>query len=260
MAPTSIDGTEITGATIDGQDVSEITVDGETVFTAIPDSEADQKLIHRWALSQDSDPFVDEIGSADGTNNGTTQVSGDWIGGAAREGKDTDAYIDTSPLGNFGSSMDTDFAVAFSFQYQNQGDRESFFGVLDGNMGLEIGDSIFGDVGKPEFLLRDNDGGSISVFTDSTFDDGGEHRCVMNKTGNSETDLEIWIDQQQRNVSIGGSSAFDSVVNFSRPLYLCANNFDGSVVNAYSGVLDDVCIFNDSLTQSEIQSYSNPWV
>jgi len=38
MAPTSIDGTEITGATIDGQDVSEITVDGETVFTAIPDS------------------------------------------------------------------------------------------------------------------------------------------------------------------------------------------------------------------------------
>lgn len=35
MAPTSIDGTEITGATIDGQDVSEITVDGETVFTAV---------------------------------------------------------------------------------------------------------------------------------------------------------------------------------------------------------------------------------
>lgn len=39
MAPTSIDGNEITGATIDGQDVSEITVDGQTVFTAIPDSE-----------------------------------------------------------------------------------------------------------------------------------------------------------------------------------------------------------------------------
>jgi len=34
MIPTSIDGTDITGATIDGQDVTEITVDGDTVFTA----------------------------------------------------------------------------------------------------------------------------------------------------------------------------------------------------------------------------------
>jgi len=36
MIPTSIDGTDITGATIDGQDVQEITVDGQTVFTSAP--------------------------------------------------------------------------------------------------------------------------------------------------------------------------------------------------------------------------------
>jgi len=34
IPPTSIDGTDITGATIDGTDVQEITVDGQTVFTA----------------------------------------------------------------------------------------------------------------------------------------------------------------------------------------------------------------------------------
>jgi len=32
MIPTSIDGTDITGATIDGTDVQEITVDGQTVL------------------------------------------------------------------------------------------------------------------------------------------------------------------------------------------------------------------------------------
>jgi len=32
MAPTSIDGSEITGATIDGQEVSEITADGDVVY------------------------------------------------------------------------------------------------------------------------------------------------------------------------------------------------------------------------------------
>jgi len=36
IPPTSIDGTDITGATIDGTDVTEITVDGQTVFTSIP--------------------------------------------------------------------------------------------------------------------------------------------------------------------------------------------------------------------------------
>jgi len=34
MPPTSIDGTDITGATIDGTDVTEITIDGDTVFSA----------------------------------------------------------------------------------------------------------------------------------------------------------------------------------------------------------------------------------
>jgi len=33
--PTSIDGTDITGATIDGQQVEEITIDGQTVFSAV---------------------------------------------------------------------------------------------------------------------------------------------------------------------------------------------------------------------------------
>jgi len=36
--PTSIDGTDITGATVDGTEVTEITIDGETVFTAGPDT------------------------------------------------------------------------------------------------------------------------------------------------------------------------------------------------------------------------------
>jgi len=36
MIPTSIDGTDITGATIDGTDVQEITVDGDVVFSGAP--------------------------------------------------------------------------------------------------------------------------------------------------------------------------------------------------------------------------------
>jgi hypothetical protein len=55
--PTSIDGTDITGATIDGQDVQEITIDGQTVFTAGPtdfyllDDFGDNKLTNRTGSS-----------------------------------------------------------------------------------------------------------------------------------------------------------------------------------------------------------------
>jgi len=57
MIPTSIDGTDITGATIDGTDVQEITVDGQTVFSAGPsngvylDDFADGKLSSRDSYS-----------------------------------------------------------------------------------------------------------------------------------------------------------------------------------------------------------------
>jgi hypothetical protein len=40
IPPTSIDGTDITGATIDGTDVQEITVDGDVVFSAGPGTPA----------------------------------------------------------------------------------------------------------------------------------------------------------------------------------------------------------------------------
>ena len=54
IPPTSIDGTDITGATIDGTDVQEITVDGDVVFTSavevngfLIDDFADNKLTSR---------------------------------------------------------------------------------------------------------------------------------------------------------------------------------------------------------------------
>jgi hypothetical protein len=73
--PTSIDGTEITGATIDGTDVTEITVDGDTVFAAldIPD---EQELHARYDYSQESGslPIIDQSGN--GRDLGTGSYSG----------------------------------------------------------------------------------------------------------------------------------------------------------------------------------------
>jgi len=69
MPPTSIDGTDITGATIDGTDVTEITVDGQTVFTAgldIPDSVValyDARQLTGYSDGQTVDPFTASVGN-----------------------------------------------------------------------------------------------------------------------------------------------------------------------------------------------------
>jgi hypothetical protein len=58
MPPTSIDGTDITGATIDGQDVQEITVDGQTVFTATQLPIAHENLL-AWYIFEDGGSAFD---------------------------------------------------------------------------------------------------------------------------------------------------------------------------------------------------------
>ena len=71
IPPTSIDGTDITGATIDGTDVTEITVDGDVVFSAIPN------IIDNFneALYEDksntlSDYYFQDVGSFNRVSNG----------------------------------------------------------------------------------------------------------------------------------------------------------------------------------------------
>jgi len=82
IPPTSIDGTDITGATIDGTDVQEITVDGQTVFTAGPDVPT-AGLLHRYDASeltgetdgQNVDTFPDLAGGADLSRTGTVEYA-----------------------------------------------------------------------------------------------------------------------------------------------------------------------------------------
>jgi len=61
MIPTSIDGTDITGATIDGTDVTEITVDGQSVFSGgIPDS-GDLHAQYDWSNNSTTTSSVPDL-------------------------------------------------------------------------------------------------------------------------------------------------------------------------------------------------------
>lgn len=228
--------------------------------SAIPESEANQKLVHRWYLSEDSAPFVDQIGNADSTSvTGTTQVTGDYVDGAARDGDGTDDVIETTTWGSFGSNMDTDFAIAFSFKATAT--SGAFIGIQNPNdnttVYADIGDLASG--GEITFFIRDSNGNNISISTDNTYNDDIPHRVVLNKTGNTGSDLEIWIDGNQVATTVDSDQSFSSPTDFEVGVPIFSYDDSGTITRYFDGIQDDVCIFDNSLTQTEIESYTNPW-
>lgn len=246
------------------QDSEDVSVDSGVLSLAssIPDSEANQKLIHRWTLAEASAPFADSIGSADSTSvTGTTQVTGDWIGGAAREGDGSDDVIETTTWGSFGSDMDSDWAIAFSISgsFDTSGyvsgafddDESTLFNLTTGVAG-----NVNGGLG---LRLKSDDDTMGEVSTASSYNDGNPHRIVINKTSNSTSGVEVWADQtddteENTSASWGSFSDFSVAVPF-----FARKRADGTLEGHTAAVIDDWSVFGSSLTQSEIESYQNPW-
>jgi len=261
------DGTGIQSVRLgDGTKINEIRKgDGTVLFKSGPiSSESDTKLAHRWYLSESTDPFVDQIGSNDGTNNGTTQVTGDWVDAAARQGDGIDDYIDYGTLG-FIDELNTGAAFAATVQ-TSMTDQGYVFGLREGPTEwvypITVNSQAFNNVeGAIGFSLRDQDGNRVEGYTgDVNINDGNEHRIVVNVPDASTNDIEVWVDGQEKSVTIGtgdGPSNFAQATAawFSHAL----NDTTGSTTGYYDGIVDDHCLFSSSLTQSEIQGYSNPW-
>jgi len=255
MAPINIDGTAVTDATIDGNAVREITAGGDVVFrnSLFTQSEADSKLVHRYFLNENSGPFEDRVQNSDGTNSGTTQVTGNFVADAARSGDGND-HINIGRLGSFGSNMATDFAVAFTFQTTETGSPKFFCGQVNADTSrLDIG---FNNPGNMLFQLRDSDGDFLfTEDTNNTFNDGVRRRAVFNKTGNTG---QIFISKTK--VAETTNSAFNNPTDFDDDFVLFARNKGGGGIgDNIDAIIDDFCMFGDSLTQAEIDSYVTPF-
>jgi len=154
MAPTSIDGNEITGATIDGQDVSEITVDGQTVFEAGPDIPDGSDLHAHFDAAAISATDGDTISTwTDQTGNGF-----DLTAGSAPVYRDS--AINANP------SLEFDFADYLDVQFSALSQPNTIFAVVQIREG--IGDNnthfIFDGRGTGRNGLNYNTSDNFSIF------------------------------------------------------------------------------------------------
>lgn len=234
----------------------------DTAGSATPDSEADQKLAHRWLLDDLNGSVADSIAGEDGAVNGVSAVDGPWAGESAGQGDGTDDYIAVSPLSTFTQNLDTNCAIGFSISFTSDDDGNTILGVREttDDQIFAVGQFVDPGVGELGLFLRDDSGNDVSVRTDSSFNDGSEYRFVINKTGNSASDVSIWANQSEQITTNSRDDGISSFSSMDNDLFLFATNDEGSGNSHFDGIIDDICLFSDSLTQSEIESYSNPWV
>jgi len=122
MPPTSIDGTDITGATIDGTDVQEITVDGQTVFSAGPGGVASGVPIKaHYPITESSGTTISDVTGTltdmDVDSNASFQSDIDAIGGQTidTDGDHVNVFFDVEP-----SFILTDtYTLMFTFDVDN---------------------------------------------------------------------------------------------------------------------------------------------
>jgi len=147
IPPTSIDGTDITGATIDGTDVQEITVDGDVVFSAreVP--------VIEYLIDEGSGTTLNNnVGTS---NDATSSGSPTWVTDNTVRGG---AYVDNLDRNN-------------SFTINN-----STTGIISENIDWTIGIELVVDSSLPNdstfFAWGDGDSSGEHQFVIGTVDDG----------------------------------------------------------------------------------------
>jgi hypothetical protein len=240
MIPTSIDGTDITGATIDGTDVQEITVDGDTVFSAAADVVALGNLAAWYRMEGDaSDETVNQPTSADttdygGTVNGGSFVSSDVVDrvtgttGQAYKvtGNQFIEYPFTDPPGK---------GTICLWAYVD--DKSGDIGYLnnDGGQHFQIRFSDFSNY----FVFQVNNTGAL-LYNNP---DADEWYHIAITIGTSQ--VEMFIDGVSEDTNSSFDPVFDRGVNY-QSMEAPNGAFDGN------GRLDDLRLYDTVLTNQQI--------
>jgi len=282
MPPTSIDGTDITGATIDGSDVQEITVDGQTVFTAeaLPvaysnlvawypfdsttygGSDADDvTALFNSGQSGDSTAYDGTVNGFTFSPNGVEDINAGPSSGAVQPDFDTTHNIDLGAAKDTFYSSRGDISIgAWAYWDRTDGPVNDFPRVTndfkDGQFGL--GGLTLGSAGRFNFgdwKTSSNQNGGFGPPTGPTVSTNEWYLGVM--TYDSSTGTMEWYVADENDssissvdtVSAGSGGLNDALSNES---YLIGSDNSGRTMD---GRIDDVRIYDKVLTSSEVSDW-----
>jgi len=179
IPPTSIDGTDITGATIDGTDVTEITVDGDVVFSATPPGP--QQIFK--PVSGDENAFSG-AGTATFVNKSLTGGGGNAL---KFDNVDSALGMDSkSGLNNYPTLGDT---VKVTVRNEKDVDVEPFIGIGEDRDALYAGINY----ATQEFVVHENTFGGAGLVTGESVSVSlnQDYEIILTVNNDSSVDAEL---------------------------------------------------------------------
>lgn len=243
--------------TINGQDLSVEVTDPST----IPDS----AVLH-YPIRERTDPTVVEVlQGADATANGTTNISGGWYDGYAESGDGSGDYIRSTDWGSFGSGMDSGWAISFTVQTSSTGTvLGTAAGGVDDPRFFVAFTNHFDPNNNPNRLQvtarRVGRTAAYSVETTADLNDGAKHRVVVQGSGVTASEMEIYVDSEADYQTIRNDATFGSYADFANPVDFL-DSTDNVSLGGLAGDIDNLIAYGSPLSTSEIQDdYDNqPW-
>ena len=217
----------------------------------IPDS-----VVNQWAVENFATPWPDSVGTADMTINGlsssTFSTSDPSVFG---DGVDDFGSSDPTEMGSLES-----FGLAFTLAFENPDGGDVFFGRNESLAQSDTGSSILvrtsnvGDAASIEFFMQDENGNRLWVYTTSTFDDGTPKPVIIDKNGNTASDIDIYVDDME-NPQITTTETDDGFnhTNYTNALdmYYWARNDEGSDSNHMEADMGVIEFNSDPYSQDE---------
>lgn len=203
----------------------------------------------------------DVWGNNDGTIVGDPKVVAGKVGDALEFDGAAD-YVNLTNLGDFGSSLGSStFEAWVKTDFKN--DWTSLFKVLDAgcNMAWAIDVNRSAKAGFPlaqdivHYYVRQNSAGGcsdIAVEIEFALSDGQWHHVVFAIEDAAESKVSIYMDGQPQEVIVGKESELDTFAAFVEPVYIGAANNRGNVERYFPGLIDEVRIYDRSLTSEEV--------
>jgi len=261
IPPTSIDGTDITGATIDGTDVQEITVDGDVVFSAQTLPVAYSNLVAWYPFDSaeyggsNADDVTAILGGSgddsayDGTVNGATYQASDGVtdinSGANSGGFEFDGNDDYIELGS--NFSETSHTKCGWFKLQSFTQNQGLFGAI----GLPQASKYTyvrhkASSNQIEYIFDDGVTSFDQIVTSTYTTTQYVHIAITYDASTNTNNCKMILDGN--NVGTASKSAGLQMLGDDQEFISDGvQNFD-----IIDGFVDDYRIYNKALSQSEI--------
>lgn len=215
-------------------------------------------LVGHWKLDETSGTMATDSA---GSNNGTLKnMDGgtDWVSGKLNNALDFDGsndYVDSNYSDSYGPSDDFNVSFWFKPDLTSAGSDEALFGSRKGNSQFYIEidrDGSACNLNEVRLAFSDSDTTSAADEVCAPYGNGTAVYHHLSVNYDADGDIEVFINSISRDTTAVTGLSNGTIDVSTRNFAIGAFNQSGAIKEQFNGKIDDVRIYDRTLTPDEI--------